>query len=169
MSDSTSLTLPGVVIDVAAAAAADADYLLTAEDVARWEQKHGAIPQGAVVLLHTGWGRHWKTAARYRNQDVIGKMHFPGFSAEVARLLIGQRKAKGLGIDTLSIDYGLSRDFPAHHVVNGAGCYALENLANLDQLPPRGFYLTIAPIKIETGNRRTDARVCDIGTELSLV
>ncbi|MBA3451352.1 MAG: cyclase family protein [Chloroflexia bacterium] len=147
-----NLFAPGVVIDVAAAAEADADYRLTADEIARWEQQHGAIPQGAVVLLHTGWGRHWKTSPRYLNQDVMGQMHFPGFSAEAARLLIGERKAKGLGIDTLSIDYGLSRDFAVHHVVNGAGCYGLENLANLDQLPPRGFYLTIAPIKIEKGS-----------------
>jgi len=66
--------------------------------------------------------------------------------------LIHERKAKGLGIDTLSIDYGLSRDFVVHHVVNKAGRYGLENVANLDRLPPRGFFLVVAPIKIEHGS-----------------
>jgi kynurenine formamidase len=66
--------------------------------------------------------------------------------------LIEARRAKGIGIDTLSMDYGLSRDFVVHHVVNAAGRYGLENVAKLDQLPPRGFYLIVAPIKIETGS-----------------
>jgi kynurenine formamidase len=147
-----NLFAPGVVIDIAAAAEANADYRLTVADVTDWEKKNGAIPSGAVVLLHTGWGRHWTNYPRYKNQDATGKMHFPGYSAEAARLLVDERKVKGLGIDTLSIDYGLSRDFIVHHIVNGAGRYGLENLAHLDTLPPRGFYLTVAPIKIESGS-----------------
>lgn len=147
-----NLFAAGVMVDVSAAAETNADYQLTVEEIARWEQKHGSIPQGAVVLLNTGWGRHWKNYARYKNQDAMGRMHFPGFAADAARLLIVERKAKGLGIDTLSIDYGLSRDFVVHHIVNGAGRYGLENLANLDQLPARGFYLAVAPIKIESGS-----------------
>jgi kynurenine formamidase len=79
-------------------------------------------------------------------------MHFPGYSAEAARFLVHERKVRGLGIDTLSIDYGLSRDFEVHHIVNGAGRYGLENVAHLDKLPPRGFWLTISPIKLETGS-----------------
>ena len=51
----------------------------------------------------------------------------------------------------MSIDYGLSRDFIVHKIANQAGVYGLENVAHLDQLPPRGFYLIVAPIKIETG------------------
>ena len=54
-----------------------------------------------------------------------------------------------MGIDTLSVDYGLSRDFAVHHLLAGAGRYGLENLAQLDKLPARGFYLVVAPIKIE--------------------
>jgi kynurenine formamidase len=79
-------------------------------------------------------------------------MHFPGYSAEAATFLVAERNAKGLGIDTLSIDYGLSKDFAVHHIVNGAGRYGLENVAHLDELPPRGFYVVVAPIKIETGS-----------------
>jgi kynurenine formamidase len=142
----------GVVIDIAAAAGADADYRLTKADVAIWEKANGRIPEGAVVLLNTGWGRHWDNYPRYKNQDAAGKMHFPGYAAEAAKFLVEERKAKGLGIDTLSIDYGLSKDFVVHHIVNGAGRYGLENLAHLDELPARGFYLVAAPIKIETGS-----------------
>jgi kynurenine formamidase len=142
----------GVLLDVSPHAAADPDYRLTPAEIARWEREHGPIPTGAVVLLHTGWGAFWNNYSRYTNQDVQGRMHFPSYSAEAARLLIHERKAKGLGIDTLSIDYGLSRDFVVHHVVNKAGRYGLENVANLDRLPPRGFFLVVAPIKIEHGS-----------------
>jgi kynurenine formamidase len=52
----------------------------------------------------------------------------------------------------MSTDYGLSRDFAVHHVLAKAGRYGLENLAKLKTLPPQGFYLVVAPIKIESGS-----------------
>jgi kynurenine formamidase len=146
------LVAPGVVIDVSGPASTDADYRLRLEDVHAWEEAHGRIPDRAVVLLHTGWGRFWGQPVRFRNQDVRGQMHFPGYSAEAAKFLVTERHVRGIGIDTMSIDYGLSRDFAVHHVVNSHGRYALENLAQLDRLPPTGFYLMIAPMKIETGS-----------------
>lgn len=142
---------PGVVIDIETQAEQNADYVLTRADIDRWEKQNGPIPPGAIVLLHTGWGRFWNNADRFRNRDARGQLHFPSYSAEAARFLIEGRKARGLGIDNLSIDPGNSKDFPVHHIVNGAGKFGLENVANLDQLPPRGFYLIVAPIKIETG------------------
>lgn len=147
-----NLFAPGIVIDVSPQAEADADYRLSVRDIADWEQANGPIPGGAVVLLRTGWGRFWTNYPRYKNQDATGKMHFPGYSPEAARLLVKDRGAKGIGVDTLSMDYGLSKGFEVHHIVNGAGRYGLENVANLDQLPPRGFFVCVAPIKIETGS-----------------
>lgn len=147
-----SLFAPGVVIDIAPQAGADADYQLSVRDITEWETTHGRIPDGAVVLLHSGWGRFWTNYPRYKNQDVMGKLHFPGYSPDAARLLVKERGAKGIGIDTLSMDHGPSKDFQVHHIVNGAGRYGLENVANLDQLPPRGFHVIVAPIKIETGS-----------------
>lgn len=142
----------GVVIDATAQAAANADYRLSINDVKAWEREHGVIQPQTVVLMRTGWGRYWQQPARFKNQDVRGQMHFPGYSAEAARWLIENRDVRGIGIDTMSIDYGLSKDFAVHHMVNGTGRYGLENLAQLDRLPPRRFYLVIAPIKIETGS-----------------
>lgn len=143
---------PGVVIDVAMQAEIDADYRASQRDVEAWEQAHGKIPTGAIVFLKTGWGQHWKNPARYRNQDSTGGMHFPGFSIEAAKFLIEQRKAKALAIDTLSIDHGPSKDFAVHHLVNGAGRYAVENIAQLEKLPARDFFVVVAPIKIEAGS-----------------
>ena len=79
-------------------------------------------------------------------------MHFPGFSEDAARFLVDKRRIKGIGIDNLSVDYGMSRNFPVHRIVNGAGKSALENVAHLDRLPATGAFLIIAPIKIEGGS-----------------
>ncbi len=142
---------PGVVIDVRAESGKDADYQLSAAGVEEWEKKHGHIPEGAIVLLRTGWASRWPDVQKYRNQDAKGKMHFPGFSVEAAKLLIA-RKVSGLGCDTLSIDYGASEDFAVHHVSLGAGLYHLENLADLSEMPETGAFLIVAPIKLEGGS-----------------
>jgi kynurenine formamidase len=146
------LFAPGVVIDVSAAASADADYRVSSGDLRAFEAAHGPIPTGAVVLAYTGWSKFWSNPTRYRNQDVMSRMHFPGYSAEAVQFLIEQRKVRGVGLDTMSVDHGLSRDFAVHHLLGKAGRFGLENLAHLETLPPIGFYLFIAPMKIETGS-----------------
>src|SRR2546428_6829177 len=142
---------PAAVIDVRAKSGKDADYQLGTARVEEWEKRHGRFPEGAIVLLRTGWASRWPDAQKYRNPDAKGKMHFPGFSAEAAKLLIA-RKVSGLGRDTLSIDYGASEDFAVHHLSLGAGLYHLENLADLSELPETGAFLIVAPIKLEGGS-----------------
>jgi kynurenine formamidase len=142
---------PAIVLDVRAEGAKDADYQLPATGAEEWEKRHGRIPEGAIVLLRTGWASRWPDAQRYRNQDAQGKMHFPGFSTEAAKLLI-DRKVSGLGCDTMSIDYGASGDFAVHHLALGAGLYHLENLADLAEMPESGAFLVVAPIKLEGGS-----------------
>jgi kynurenine formamidase len=142
---------PAAVVDVRAESNKDADYLLPVARIAEWEKLHGRIPESAIVLLRTGWASRWPDVQKYRNQDATGKMHFPGFSAEAAKVLI-ERKVSGLGCETLSIDYGASSNFPVHHLSLGAGLYHLENLSDLSGLPEAGAFLIVAPIKLEGGS-----------------
>lgn len=142
---------PAVVLDVRAEGAQDADYRLPAARVEEWEKRHGRIPEDAIVLLRTGWSARWPDAEKYRNQDAQGRMHFPGFSVEAAKLLI-ERKVSGLGCDSMSVDYGASEDFAVHRLVLGSGLYHLENLADLSALPETGAFLVVAPIKLEGGS-----------------
>jgi kynurenine formamidase len=142
---------PAVVIDVHDEVSKDSDYRLRVMRVEKWEALHGRIPSGVIVLLRTGWSSRWPDQARYRNMDASGVMHFPGYSVEAAKLLI-ERGAVALGIDTLSIDYGPSKDFEVHRTDLPVGLYNLENLANLDQLPDAGAFLIAAPIKLEGGS-----------------
>jgi kynurenine formamidase len=145
------LFAPAVVIDVRGKVSANADYLLAVEDVTAWEQSYGRIPPNAVVFMYTGWDERWTDFERYKNADSAGGLHFPGFSPEAARLLVDERTVAGLGIDTLSVDYGMSKDFAVHHISHDEGKYQLENVANLGSLPPSGALVIVAPIKIENG------------------
>ena len=142
---------PAVVIDVRKEAKEDPDYRLTLDRIAKWEKEHGHIPPGAIVLLRTGWATRWPDVKAYQNEDEKGVMHFPGYSTDaVVRLLY--RKVSGLGIDTLSVDYGPSKQFPVHKLSHGAGLYHLENLADMSALPEAGAFLVVAPIKLEGGS-----------------
>ena len=142
---------PAVVLDVQPDGAKNADYQLPVARVEEWEKRHRPIPEGAIVLLRTGWSARWPDAERYRNEDAQGRMHFPGFSVDAAKLLI-ERKVSGLGCDSMSVDYGASADFAVHHLALGSGLYHLENLADLSALPETGAFLVVAPIKLEGGS-----------------
>ena len=142
---------PAVVIDVTDNVKDDVDYRLAPRRIERWEREHGRIPQGAIVLLRTGWAKRWPDEERYRNMGRDGNMNFPGYSVEAVKLLV-ERGAVGLGIDTLSVDYGRSKDFEVHQASHGAGLYHLENLADLSGLPESGAFLVVAPIKLEGGS-----------------
>jgi kynurenine formamidase len=142
---------PAVVFDVREQSEKDADYEAPATVVREWEKKHGPIAGGSIVLLRTGWAARWPDAVKYRNQDAQGKMHFPGYSADAAKLLM-ERKVSGIGIDTISVDRGASEDFAVHHLALGASIYQLENLADLSEVPEAGAFLVVAPIKLEGGS-----------------
>ena len=143
---------PLVVLDVRSQVAKNPDYQLSGEDVAQWEQGNSQIPPGSVVIARTGWESRWNSAKDYRNPDSKGVMHFPGYSLEGAKVLVEERKVYGLGIDTLSIDYGPSPDFPVHRYSLAHGIYHLENVTNLDRVPPYGAHVIVAPMKLQGGS-----------------
>jgi kynurenine formamidase len=149
------LVLPAVVIDVSGAAERDRDYRLTVADVERFEAQHGAIDKGSAVLLRTGWSRYWPDARAYLGDDTPGdasRLSFPSFGADAVRLMVEERGVVTLGVDTASIDYGRSADFPVHRLTAGRNVVGLENLTGLDQLPPRGATLMALPLKIVGGS-----------------
>jgi len=148
------LVAPGVKINIAAQSERDRDYRLTAADITAWEARAGRIPSGAIVLIETGWGRHWGDRLMYLGSDKPGDasdLHFPGIGRDAAELLVEHRVA-AVGIDTASLDHGPSQDFPTHQILNGADIPGLENVANLDQLPEQGFLIVALPMKIAGGS-----------------
>jgi len=57
------LIAPAIVIDVTAKVDADNEYLMTLDDVKAWEDEHGMIPEGAWVLVRTGWQSRYPTGS----------------------------------------------------------------------------------------------------------
>ena len=150
----TRLIGPAVVIDVSAEAAKDPDYTLKAADVVAWEAAHGKVPAGAIVLLRTGWSSRWPDKHAYLGNNTPGdasNLHFPSFGAEAAQMLV-ERGATVLGVDTASIDNGPSRKFLVHQLTGAANVAGLENLTNLDKLPPAGAWVLALPTKLEGGS-----------------
>lgn len=149
------LIRPAVVIDISQSAAKNADYALTPADVSAWEQANGRIPDGAIVLLRTGWSARWPDRKAYLGDDTPGAvdhLHFPSFGVEAAAMLISERHVSLIGVDTASIDVGASKDFLVHRAVGAANVPGLENLANLDQLPLTGAIIVAMPMKIAKGS-----------------
>jgi kynurenine formamidase len=147
---------PGIRISIAEKAAQDRDYLLTAADIRAWEMDRAqTIPAGAIVLIHTGWGRFWGDRKQYmgtESKEENAARHFPGIGKDAAEFLANDRKVSMVGIDTASLDHGPSTDFITHQVLNGANIAGLENIANLDQLPDSGFLVLALPMKIAGGS-----------------
>jgi kynurenine formamidase len=144
---------PAVVVDIATQCAGNRDYHLSHDDLVAWEKAHGRIPPGAIVVVRTGWAAFWPERERYMGTATDGdvrNLHFPGVSPEAAKVLV-ERRVDGVGIDTASLDHGPSTSFPTHRVLNGAGIYGLENLAELQRLPATGATIVALPMKIRNG------------------
>ena len=146
---------PGVLIDISARAKGHPDTLISKQDILDWETRHGLLPNGSIVLVHTGWEAFWPDKKKYLGSALPGKtdhLHFPGFSKASAQFLTVERKVAAVGLDTASLDYGPSKDFPAHQVFGSANVPGFENLHNLDTLPPKGFRVIALPMKIGGGS-----------------
>lgn len=147
-----SLVVPAVVINICQQATENSDYLLTVADILTWEAKFGTIKPGCVVLLYTGWLDKWLDKNAFFNQDADGNMHFPGFSREATEFLITERKIAGVGIDTHGVDSGQDNNFTTNSLILEKPRIVLENLTNLDQLPPQGATLVIGILRLRGGS-----------------
>lgn len=147
-----SLVRQAVVIDARAASAANADYQLTTEDVLAWEAQHGQVPEGSVVIMWTGWQDKWSDAAAFFGEDAEGNMHFPGFAGETTLFLLRERFIAGVGIDTHGVDPGLDEDYGTNTEVLARGGIVLENLTNLQELPPTGTTIVIGVLRLQDGS-----------------
>ena len=142
------LVRPGICINIIGRAE---DYQLSVADVKAFEAKNGAIPEGAIVMIATGWDARWPDQKKYMN-DRGGVKHFPGIHPDAAAYLAKDRKVAGIGIDTPSVDYGPSAKFETHHLTMPLNVFHIENAANLTSLPASGFTIVVAPIKLAGGS-----------------
>lgn len=146
------LIVPAVVIDVQDKVARNPDYELTPDDIAAWEKSNGRIPENSLVILNTGWHKRFATPEKYINMDADKVMHFPGYHPDSASVLV-DRNVVGVGIDTLSLDYGPSKTFAFHVAMLKAQKYQIENLANLDALPATGATVIVGVLPVRGGSQ----------------
>jgi kynurenine formamidase len=155
------LIAPAAVIDVSDRVAGNPDYLLTIDDLKRWEAEHGPLPAGGWLLLRTGWDARSGDQDAFLNADETGP-HTPGISVEAARWLAEEAPVIGVGVETVGTDAGAAHSFdppfPCHSFVLGAGKYGLTQLQNLALLPPSGAVVIAAPLPI-VGGSGSPARV----------
>jgi kynurenine formamidase len=148
---------PAARIDVTAKCAENRDYRLQVQDIRDWEARYGKLPPKAWVIMYTGIGtRHYPDREKVLGTSKFGsaaleELSFPGFSAESVEFLVKERDIAGIAIDTPSIDYGKSKDFEAHRVLSAADKPDVENIANLDKLPPAGAVLYVIPMTVRDG------------------
>jgi kynurenine formamidase len=146
-----------IVVDVTTQCASNPDYLVSVTDFENWEKRNGRIPPGTIILLRTGFGKYYPDRKKYLGTDergaaAVAKLHFPGLDPAAARWLTQNRSIKAIGLDTASIDYGQSTLFESHRTLFEKNVPAFENVANLDQLPVKGFTVIALPMKIKGGS-----------------
>jgi kynurenine formamidase len=143
------LVVPFAVIDVRKKAESDPDYLMGIEDVQIWEKRFKKLPNSCCVAMLSGWAGKVGEEAKYTGKDSSGTFHFPGVAPELAEWLLKERNVLGLAVDTLSLDHGKSKDFKTHNLWLPAGRWGLENVANLEKLPPSGAFAVIGLPKVK--------------------
>jgi len=146
-----------ILVDVTKQSEASRDYQVTVADFTAWESQHGQIPDGAIVLLRTGFAKHWPDRVKYMGTDERGagavpKLHFPGLHPDAARWLTTNRAIKAIGLDTPSIDYGQSTLFESHQILFAKNIPAFENVGDMSALPAKDFVVIALPMKIGGGS-----------------
>ena len=94
---------------------------------------------GKAVLVHTGWDRLWRTPD-YQDSHP--------FLTPDAAVLLAERGAHLVGIDSCNIDDTRTRSRPIHTILLRSGVPICEHLTGLAGLPDSGFAFTAAPPRI---------------------
>ncbi len=131
------LVLPLCVLDVSPKCQENPDYILGLQDILDWEAAHGEIPAGSFVAFRSGWSKR----ADMDNMDAEGNKHYPGWGMDALHFLVEQRHIKAIGHETSDTDAPVSiaiNGFQGEYYILEQGCYQIELLRNLEQLPPTG-------------------------------
>ncbi len=133
---------PAAVLDVSGIR----ESLLPLDVVHAWEERYGPIRRNETVIFNFGWHRKWKLGAA----GAAFIENWPGLHRDVALYLL-ERNVRAVGTDCLGLDAHGSTEIPAHHHLLRNDILIMENLAALDGLPPRVFFLA-APLRIRRGS-----------------
>lgn len=157
----SDLILPAVVVDVRDEVEHDPDHLVTAADLKAWEGEFGPMPSGAAVLLLTGCSDFWAAGDRDGRSNYFNcgsglpGDHQPGFSRHAVRWLIRTgvlAKTGALGTDTFGPDPSSDAAFLPTWLTLRKHRLTIENLTNLDALPPTGAWVVLGSPRNANGS-----------------
>jgi kynurenine formamidase len=102
------------------------------------------LREGVVVVLHTGWSRHYGTPAYFEN---------PFLDAEACRRIL-DTGVRTICIDAINLDETPDdghpgEGFPVHHLIAEAGGIIGENFRNLDRLDWADPFVMCLPMALE--------------------
>lgn len=128
---------PAVIIDVRHRGPREA---IEAGDLAPVRDRLGPT---SLVVVHTGWSRHWGTAAYHEH---------PYLDVEAARLLV-DADVRAVAIDAMSVDETIASGahpsgYAAHYALLPAGIAIVENLTGLEQVDWADPVLSVLPLKL---------------------
>jgi kynurenine formamidase len=147
---------PAAVVDVTAldgCARPGASPAITPEHITAWEDEHGVLGEGEVVLLHTGWDARYRPdrdGAAY-GSDVLVTGSAPGWPAPRPDTVEVLRSRGCAASEPTGCRSGRPRAAP--RPISPAwrtGCF-VEALTGLSRLPARGSWFLFLPVKLVAG------------------
>ncbi|XP_018322204.1 uncharacterized protein LOC108734931 [Agrilus planipennis] len=142
----------GALIDVSEEVEAQGpNFTVQVRHLEEWKSKQTETPDQVVLLVRTGWHKKYNNETEYLGSDGNGNLHFPGISKEAAEWIVAQKNIVGVGIDTASLDQGISKTFLAHQAILKNKIYGIENLNFPENAFGEKFHVYVLPIKLMGG------------------
>lgn len=124
---------------------------ITAAELEASEERNGRFREGEIVLLLTGWSRHYvegEAGKAFLHEPVVERSR-PAWPAPDggAAIFLHERGVATVGIDAPSMG-SAEEGIEVHREGLGRGMLFVEGLTNLDLLPTRGATFVFLPLKI---------------------
>jgi kynurenine formamidase len=154
---------PLVVISTVPQVAKNPKYALSVADIRAFEQQHGRIPAGAVVMVRSDWSKRW-TDDPAKAKALAADPVFPGVSLAALKFLHLQRHILFHGHEPLDTDTTPTLEGESwlmHH-----GYTQAEGVTNLAGVPATGCLVTIGYPRFKggLGGYARYVAVCPAGT-----
>jgi len=124
---------------------------ITEEFIQEWEQSHGEIISGQIVVFQTGFDAYYvpgKEGEKYVQSPVADK-NSPGWASPSVGAVsyLYEKGIQCMGIDAASMG-AVHEGIPLHQWGLGRNVLYIEGLAHLEKVPSRGAVFVFLPIKL---------------------